>query len=123
MLLIGEGLKRELRDGEFSLSQLDETIEHGGDIAKAGRQVLLQVMKDFFEMIDDSDHTENTLNHHVLIAFTALTKSPVDGVFSALGEPQVAENFRLLGPCASDLLEVLVMRVGGCTLPVNDLAL
>src|SRR5229473_1910363 len=123
MLLIGEGLKRELSDGEFAFSQFDQTIEHGCNIAKACRQVLLHSMKDFLEMIDDGDDTENALNHQTIIAFAALTKLPVDRTFSALAEAQVAEHLGLLGPRGSDLLEVLVMRVGGRPFPVNDLPL
>src|SRR5947209_14131042 len=123
MLLIGEGLKRELSDGEFAVSQFDQTIEHGGNIAKACRQVLLHTMKDLLEMIDDGENTENALNHHAIIALAVLTKMPVDWFFPTLTEAQVAEDLSLLGPRRSDLPEVLVMRIGSRQFPVNDLPL
>src|SRR5947207_2100596 len=123
MLLLGEGLKREMSDGKFALSQFDQTIKHGRHIAKACCQVLLHAMKDFFEMIDDGNHTEDALNHHAIIAFAALTKLPVDRVFSALAEAQVTEHLSLLGPSCSDLLEVLVMGVSCGPFPVDDLPL
>jgi RHS repeat-associated protein len=123
MLLVGEALKRELSNGELAVSQFDQTVEHGRHIAKACCQVLLHAMKDFFEMIDNRNHTEHPLDNHTFIALSMLTKLPIDRLCSALAKTQVAENFGLLRPGGSNLLEVLVMGVGRCPLPVNDLPL
>src|SRR5712692_8401325 len=120
MLLIGKDLKRKLSNGELTISQVNQAIEHGCRIAKACRQVLLHAMKDFFEMIDDGDHTEDALDDHAIIAFAMLTKVPVDRLFPALAEAQVAEDFRLISPGCSDFTEVLIVGVGGGPLPVNN---
>ena len=111
MLLIGEGLKRELSDGELAISQVDQTIEHGSDIAKACRQVLLHAMKDLLEMIDDRDDAEDALDHHAIIAFAVLTKMPVDWLMPTFAEAQVTEHLGLLSPGCSNLLKMLVVGI------------
>ena len=74
-------------------------------------------------MIDDSDHAEHPLHDHAIMALAMLTKVPIDRLFAAFAEAQVTQDLRLLGPGGSDLAEVLVMRIGGGPLPVNDLPL
>src|SRR5437764_951690 len=123
MLLIGDGLKRELSESELALSQFEQTIEHGGSIAKACRQILFDPMKDLLEMIDDGDDAEHTLDDHALIALAMLAKAPVDRLVPAFAEAQVAEHFGLLGPSFANLLEVLVVRVSSSPSPVNNLPL
>ena len=95
MLLIGDGLKRELSKSEFAIGHFHQTIEHRSGIAKACREVLINAMKDLLEMIDDRDDTEDPLHHHAVIALPVLTKPPVDRLFSAFAEPQITEDFRL----------------------------
>ena len=123
MLLIGDGLKRELSKSEFAISHFHQTIEHGGGISKACREVLFNAMKDFLEMIDDRDDSEDPLQHHAVIALPVLTKPPADRLFSAFAEPQITEDFRRFCPCLSDLTNVLVVRVRAGPSPVNDLTL
>jgi hypothetical protein len=123
MLLIREGLRRKLSESELAMCQFNQTIEHGRGRAKARRQVLLHTMKDFFKMIDLGDDTEDALDHHTIITFSVLTKAPMNWLFPAFAEAQVAEHFRLIGPGRSDLAKVLVLGVGGGPSLINDLAL
>src|SRR5712692_821573 len=123
LLLIGEGLKRELSESEFAPSQFHQTIKHRGGIAKARRQILVNPMKDLLEMIDHRDDAENPLDHHAIIALAMLAKAPVDRFVPAFAEAQVTEDFGLLGPSLSNLTQVLVVGVGGSPSPVNDLPL
>ena len=123
MLLIGEGLKRELSESELATRQFDQTIEHRSGIAKACRQVLLHAMKDLLEMIDDRDDAEDALDDHTIIALAMLTKLPVDWLVPAFAEAHIAEHLGLLRPPLADLTKVLVVRVGGGPRPVNDLPL
>src|SRR5689334_8907894 len=121
MLLIGDGLKRELSESQLALSQFDQAIEHRCSRAKACRQVLFDPMKDLLEMIDDRDDTEHSLDHHAVIAFTLLTKPPVERLVPTFAKAHVAEDLRLIGPSLSDLTKVLVMGVSSCPSPVNAL--
>ena len=116
-------LKRELSESELAPSQFDQTIEHRCEIAKACRQVLLHAVKDLLQMIDDRGDAEHPLNHHAIIAFAVLTKSPVDQFFTAFAEAQITEHFGLIGPGLSDLAKVLVVRIGSGPPPVNNLPL
>ena len=86
MLLIGEGLKRELSESELAASQFDQTVEHRCGIAKACRQVLLHTMKDLLEMIDDRDSALDPLDDLAIIAFSVLTKAPIDQLLPAFAE-------------------------------------
>jgi len=122
MLLIGEGLKRELSKSKFAPSQFDQTVEHNCGIAKACRQVLLQTMKDLLEMIDNRDDAEDALDDHAIIAFAVLTKLPVDWLVPASAEAQIAEHLGLLSPALLDLTQVLGVGLSAGPRPVNDLA-
>ena len=123
MLLIGEGLKRELSESELAASQFDQTVEHRCGIAKACGQVLLHTMKDLLEMIDDRHDAEDPLNDHAIITLSMLTKLPIDWLVSTFAEAQIAEDFGLIGPPLADFTKVLVMRVSGGPRPVNNLPL
>src|SRR5712692_1750966 len=123
MLLIGEGLKRELSKSKFVTSHCHQTIEHGCGIAKACRQVLVNAVEDLLEMIHDGDDAEDALDYHAIIAFAVLTKPPVDRLVPTFAKPQVTEDFGLISPCLADFSQVLVVGVGSGPSPVNNLPL
>jgi hypothetical protein len=89
MLLIREGLKRELSESELTASQFHQALEHRCSIAKACCQVLLQAMKDLLEMVDDGDSALDALDDHAIIALARLPKLPVDRLVPAFAEAQV----------------------------------
>jgi hypothetical protein len=52
MLLVSEGLKRELSESELAISQFHQTMEHHCDRAKASLQVLVNAMKDLLGLVN-----------------------------------------------------------------------
>src|SRR5712691_496472 len=123
MLLIGKGLKGELSESQLSFSQFHQTVEHRCGVAEASREVLVDPMKDFLEMINDRYDAEDPLHDHAIIAFAMLTKPPVDGLFATLAEAQITEDFTAVGPSLTNTAKVLVMGIGGGPSPVDDLSL
>ncbi len=122
MLLIGEELKRELSESKLATSQLHQTIEHGCGITKARYQILINLMKDLFEMIDHCHHAENPLDHQAIIALAMLAKLLVERLVPACAKPK---SFRTV--ICSVHLSPTSRKCWSCVLavvhpPVDDLS-
>ena len=85
---------------------LNKQIERRYRVTETNIEVSPDTIDHFLEMKDQSQHRQNSLNHHPVIPFAALTQAPVRWVPALLGERGVPEA----DLTAADLVETYLER-------------
>src|SRR5437588_7276222 len=105
------------------MEKREQDIEHGHQRGQSSLDRLTQAMMHVLEATDNGDHRQSGFHAHAFIPGALLTELEIVRNASRTAKAQISQHDAHLPQGFDQVMEMLIVRVHGGPIPVDDLAL